>query len=1003
MSNNRKMLVYALIFVLSFTSFTGLFAPSKADTVGTSIMLPYTITEPGTYNITGPYTVSGIMPALSIQASDVLVDGQNYQLTPDVYSSVIGIGSTCKNITLLNINEVGVSGSPNSGTGISTYGASNVTIKDSSFENNYWGMSLYLAGYGTAANFTLTNCSFTNNVFAIQSSYGSNFTFTNSVFDSNGNSIDMSNSSNVSMQSCSFSNDVDSVNLQNSTNLLLQNCNINATSGPALDVTNTTNFSVLNSCFSNCDSGLDAVNATNFTIRNCIIENNTGEGLDARGTGNFTVRDSSISGNGDSGLWVTKGNFTVTNCTLNDNLNGIMAENCSFLFSNVTMNGNNAGLDTIDSTVTVQDTIVNGSIAGVNMQGCNATVTRCKISFCDFYGLAAVYGNISITNCDFTNNSMFGLMTLFCNTTTIRNCNVVNSTLGIGVNTYGSSEDTNGDVLLVENCAIRNNSVFGFVCGFVNASISNNFFESNGFGYQTPVFGYEPFGGGLVLGDTNATVTDNIFSINNDALIWEVIDREESNTVTARDNNFQNNNCTMNLLNLYENSSNQRLCFYNNLVNDTYYFNPDSFTDDGLYPITSAMLQLNTTLQAGQRIYGAGRMICGNYWAHPNGTGPSQIGADANHDGYIDTPFDFFGNQTVYDYLPLSSNFVEYVDHLTISPQAATVAAGTAVNYIVTAYDQYGNCWNVTADLAVNGQPISGNSVCIDELGLYTIEASYGGKTVGTTLGVTPGPVNRYVVLAPSSATVGTPFAIRVVAIDAYTNIVTSYSGTVTLSANGTTLTPSTSDAFSYGEWQGTVTISQAGTFIITATDGSGNTGKSQAITIAAETPTPTPTPNPTPTTQIVQATKDDGSKINLSINGNITSTQMSNITITTDQTAQTTTISFTVTGVSGDSGLSNITIAKDSIPYGTSPTVMIDGVQAENQGYTQDSLNYYVWYTTSFSTHQIRIVFAGQPAPVNAPLSPLLIAAVIAVIVLAIAAVLLLIKRSHKTANTSV
>jgi hypothetical protein len=129
----------------------------------------------------------------------------------------------------------------------------------------------------------------------------------------------------------------------------------------------------------------------------------------------------------------------------------------------------------------------------------------------------------------------------------------------------------------------------------------------------------------------------------------------------------------------------------------------------------------------------------------------------------------------------------------------------------------------------------------------------------------------------------------------------------------------------------------------------------------------------------------------------------MSNITITTNQTAQITTISFTVTGVSGDSGFSNITIAKDSIPYGTSPVVMIDGVQAENQGYTQDANNYYVWYTTSFSTHQIQIVFTGQSIPVNAPLSPLIIAAVIAIIVLAIAATLLLTKRKHKTANTSV
>ena len=71
-------------------------------------------------------------------------------------------------------------------------------------------------------------------------------------------------------------------------------------------------------------------------------------------------------------------------------------------------------------------------------------------------------------------------------------------------------------------------------------------------------------------------------------------------------------------------------------------------------------------LQTGTRAYSSGSMIGGNYWAHPNGTGPSQTGTDTNHDGFIDTPFDLFGNSsigTVYDYLPYSSG---YASNLTI-------------------------------------------------------------------------------------------------------------------------------------------------------------------------------------------------------------------------------------------------------------------------------------------------------------------------------------------------
>jgi hypothetical protein len=113
-------------------------------------------------------------------------------------------------------------------------------------------------------------------------------------------------------------------------------------------------------------------------------------------------------------------------------------------------------------------------------------------------------------------------------------------------------------------------------------------------------------------------------------------------------------------------------------------------------------------------------MIGGNYWAHPNGTGPSQTGADADHDGFLDAPFDLFGNQTVFDYLPYSSSFQEKIVNLTISPEAASVKAGQTVNYTATATDQYGNSWDVTADYSVSGNPFSGGLSIIDP-GVYYV------------------------------------------------------------------------------------------------------------------------------------------------------------------------------------------------------------------------------------------------------------------------------------------
>jgi hypothetical protein len=99
----------------------------------------------------------------------------------------------------------------------------------------------------------------------------------------------------------------------------------------------------------------------------------------------------------------------------------------------------------------------------------------------------------------------------------------------------------------------------------------------------------------------------------------------------------------------------------------------------------------------------------------------------------------------------------------------------------------------------------------------------------------------------------------------------------------------------------------------------------------------------------------------------------MSNLEITTNQTASTTILSFTVTGQSGSTGFGNVTIPKNTVPYGTTPTINIDGQIASNQGYTQDTNNYYVWYTIHFSTHQVSIVFTAGSSIPEFPLSAIL------------------------------
>ena len=142
--------------------------------------------------------------------------------------------------------------------------------------------------------------------------------------------------------------------------------------------------------------------------------------------------------------------------------------------------------------------------------------------------------------------------------------------------------------------------------------------------------------------------------------------------------------------------------------------------------------------------------------------------------------------------------------------------------------------------------------------------------------------------------------------------------------------------------------------------------------TNTTSTPTTTPTPTQTPQNQsTLLATTDQGAIITLPTTGNITSTQVSNFIIATNESADTTILSFPVAGQNGTEGFSNLTIAKSSIPYGKTPAIYIDSQLAQNQGYTQDQNNFYVWYTTHFSTHQITIKFAATTSVAPSTVTP--------------------------------
>jgi hypothetical protein len=358
------------------------------------------------------------------------------------------------------------------------------------------------------------------------------------------------------------------------------------------------------------------------------------------------------------------------------------------------------------------------------------------------------------------------------------------------------------------------------------------------------------------------------------------------------------------------------------------------------------------------------------------------------------------------------------LDHFVFS-SVGDQTAGSSFSIIITAKDASNNTLTNfvgTNTLNVSIGTISPTSTGAFSKGVWTGSVIVTGANSGVTLFTTgsgmtgtsnsftvnSGTLNHFTFSTVNSPqTAGSGFSITVTANDVYDNTVTSYVGTPSLTVSTGSISPSTMNAFVNGVGSTTVTVTgeSSGVTITVADSTYSGVSNSFAVTISptpaptpttnptappssTSEPTPTPTekpsPSPTPLETTVKAKTDNGATVNLAISGNVTSAQMSSVTLTTSQAANSTTLAMTVIGQSGTTGFSNITIPKTAIIYGTKPVVFIDDQQATNQGYTQDSENFYVWYTTHFSTHLMKIQFAGSLSPQTSSFVPLLVVGII-------------------------
>ncbi len=198
-----------------------------------------------------------------------------------------------------------------------------------------------------------------------------------------------------------------------------------------------------------------------------------------------------------------------------------------------------------------------------------------------------------------------------------------------------------------------------------------------------------------------------------------------------------------------------------------------------------------------------------------------------------------------------------------VRPAAGTVTAGNSFNVTVTAQDAYGNPirgYNGTvhftsndpqAALPADAMLSNGTgtfSVTLGTAGPQTITVTDtgNGAITGTSsaIQVNPGAAAFFLV-TPSvgGVTAGTPFSITVTAFDAYNNVATGYTGTVTFSSTDPQAALPADTPLTNGTGSFSVTLGTVGSQQIVATDtvNSSLTGSANvAVYLINEVPTPT-------------------------------------------------------------------------------------------------------------------------------------------------------------------
>jgi len=409
-----------------------------------------------------------------------------------------------------------------------------------------------------------------------------------------------------------------------SNNNVLTNVSLNSNSNEGIYLFGASNNILTNITSNSNKYGIHDSNGINNTFTNIITNLNSFDGFKLGSGNNHILTNVTSNNNSQYGIYLySSSNNTFTNITSNNNFEyGIWIAGSNNTLTNITANSNtqvgiwlSSGSNNILTNIISQENIQEDIYV-------NPTSPPCQNNFTNITGSGnrAIEFYNSATTVE--NKELAGL--ILCNA---HNTNVTNVTI------RGSDSFKNNAmfVLHTNNTQISNinssENFFGiYLISSYNNTLTNITANSNSY-----------FGLYLSSSSNNTLINITTNSNTNDGIkLWA-----SSNNNTISNSHIEDN--TQYGMYFQHSGSNypQYNLIYNNLFNNT-----------NNYKNTTALTNFfNTTNTSGTNIIN-GSWIGGNYWGYPNGTGFSDICADADSDGICDSSYSLDGVN--YDYLPLA-------------------------------------------------------------------------------------------------------------------------------------------------------------------------------------------------------------------------------------------------------------------------------------------------------------------------------------------------------------